>query len=203
MLPPTQTTAYCTTREAAQMLGISLRTAQLWVERGRLEAWKTQGGHRRISRASVQRLLTGELPASLVASHASQVWGRLKVLIVEDDKILLKLYKAMLTSWSLPIDIITAENGIEGLILIGRDDPDLMITDLALPEIDGFQLIRSLSASTLRPGMEIVVVTGLNISDTESHDCLPSDVRAFTKPVPFDQLRKIVTSLLEQRTAYL
>lgn len=198
-----QTTAYCTTREAAQMLGISLRTAQLWVESGQLEAWKTEGGHRRISRVSVQRLLNGELPVSLVATPARQALGRLKVLIVEDDNILLKLYKAMLASWSLPIEIITAGNGIEGLILIGRDAPDLMITDLSMPGMDGFQLIRSLASSTLRAGMEIVVVTGLDAADIESRGGLPSDVRTFTKPVPFDRLRTIVTSLLERRAAYL
>gem|GEM_PF-6334869 len=38
MRPPSQS-AYCTTREAAQLLGISLRTAQLWVENGQLDAW--------------------------------------------------------------------------------------------------------------------------------------------------------------------
>ena len=45
--------AYCTTREAAELLGVSLTTAQLWVESGLLEAWKTEGGHRRIHRTSV------------------------------------------------------------------------------------------------------------------------------------------------------
>ena len=43
----------CTTREAAEALGICVRTAQLWVEQGRLRAWKTPGGHRRILRESV------------------------------------------------------------------------------------------------------------------------------------------------------
>jgi excisionase family DNA binding protein len=42
-----------TTAEAAQMLGISTRTAQLWVETGQLSSWKTPGGHRRIPRQAV------------------------------------------------------------------------------------------------------------------------------------------------------
>jgi excisionase family DNA binding protein len=50
--------AYLSTREAAELLGISLRTAQLWVENGVLLAWKTSGGHRRILRKSVDALLT-------------------------------------------------------------------------------------------------------------------------------------------------
>lgn len=203
MRPPSQS-AYCTTREAAQLLGISLRTAQLWVENGQLDAWKTEGGHRRISRASVQRLLDGGLPARFTdLTVAPQSIDRLKLLVVEDDNILLKLYKAMLASWKLPIDVITANNGIEGLILIGRDAPDLMITDLAMPGMDGFQLIRSLACSSLRAGMEIVVVSGLDAADIETRGGLPRDVRLFPKPAPFDQLRAIVVGLLDRRAAYL
>lgn len=54
--------AFCTTREAAVLLGVSLRTAQLWVDNGTLQAWKTTGGHRRVLRESVNRLLRGERP---------------------------------------------------------------------------------------------------------------------------------------------
>ncbi|MEW6515246.1 MAG: response regulator [Pseudomonadota bacterium] len=203
MRPPSQS-AYCTTREAAQLLGISLRTAQLWVENGQLDAWKTEGGHRRISRASVQRLLDGGLPTRFTDSTASPpAIDRLKVLVVEDDNILLKLYKTVLSSWKLPIDVITANNGIEGLILIGRDAPDLMITDLAMPGMDGFQLIHSLAGSSLRAGMDIAVVSGLDAADIEAKGGLPRDVRLFSKPVPFDELRALAAGLIERRAAYL
>ena len=51
----------CSTRDAARLLGVSVRTAQLWVEDGRLRAWKTPGGHRRILVESVERLLDEQL----------------------------------------------------------------------------------------------------------------------------------------------
>lgn len=204
MNQPSQT-AYCTTREAAQLLGISLRTAQLWVENGQLEAWKTEGGHRRISRTSVMRLLEGSPATAIPAETAAPrpPLDRLKILVVEDDNILLKLYKSVLSSWKLPIDVVTANNGIEGLILIGRDAPDMMITDLSMPGMDGFQLIRALAASTLRAGMEIVVVSGLDAAEIDAKGGLPQDVRLFPKPVPFVELHAIVTNLLARRAAYL
>jgi excisionase family DNA binding protein len=43
----------CSTREAADRLGVSLRTVQLWSEAGLLRAWKTPGGHRRILTDSI------------------------------------------------------------------------------------------------------------------------------------------------------
>lgn len=44
-----------TTREVARMLGMAVRSVQLMVDRGELQAWKTPGGHRRIDRGSVER----------------------------------------------------------------------------------------------------------------------------------------------------
>jgi excisionase family DNA binding protein len=197
------TTIYCTTREAAEMLGVSLRTVQLWAESGLIEAWKTEGGHRRISRASVQRLLQGgnyPLPKLAVPE---QRFERLKVLVVEDDSVLLKLYKTVIASWNLPIDLITAGNGVEGLIRVGRDTPDLMITDLSMPGMDGFELIRSLATSSFREGMEIVAVTGLDAAEVVARGGLPEGVRQFPKPVPFAELRAIVAGMLERRASYL
>lgn len=69
----------CSTRDVAQVLGMAVRSVQLMVDRGELEAWKTPGGHRRISKASVERWLaqrqgqgqpaaaSGEVAASGVA----------------------------------------------------------------------------------------------------------------------------------------
>lgn len=197
------TTIYCTTREAAEMLGVSLRTAQLWTESGLLEAWKTEGGHRRISRASVQRLLAGErVPRSVPVAGERRI-ARMKILVVEDDVVLLKLYKTVIANWGLPLDVSVAGNGVEGLILVGRDTPDLMITDLAMPGMDGFELIRSLATSSFREGMEIVVVTGLDAADVEARGGLPDGVRLFPKPVPFAELRAIVAGMLERRASYL
>lgn len=197
------TTIYCTTREAAELLGVSLRTVQLWAESGLLEAWKTEGGHRRISRNSVQRLLHGDSYPLPRLALPEQSFERLKILVVEDDSVLLKLYKTVIAAWNLQVDLITAGNGVEGLIRVGRDTPDLMITDLSMPGMDGFELIRSLATSSFREGMEIVVVTGLDAAEVAARGGLPNGVRMFPKPVPFAELRGIVAGMFERRASYL
>lgn len=59
MVPPKKVPkTFCTTREAAELLGVSLRTAQLWSDSGLLTAWRTGGGHRRIVRSSIDNLLS-------------------------------------------------------------------------------------------------------------------------------------------------
>lgn len=188
-------TEYCTTREAAKILGISVRTAQLWVENGMLDAWKTEGGHRRISLTSVERV------RHLGKDQAPppDEFNNLSILVVEDDNILLKLYRMRMESWGLPITLATAHNGVEGLILVGRLSPDLLITDLNMPELDGFGMIRTLTRSPFREGMQIVVVTGLDQAEIEANGSIPEDIKVLPKPVPFAELRSICEKLLARR----
>ncbi|MEI7612858.1 MAG: response regulator [Betaproteobacteria bacterium] len=195
-MKPTRDDLFFTTREAADRLGISLRTAQLWSENGLLEAWKTDDGHRRISVESVQRILEKEHPLAL---KWQDEFGRLKVLVVEDDDLLLKAYKVRLNSWGLPIEIITVPNAYEALVLIGRESPDLMIADLMMPGIDGFQMIKTLTNSPFKEGMEMVVVSGLSPQEIDAHGGLPLGIPVYPKPIPFDTLKEYCQNLLDRR----
>lgn len=194
-MPFSNNTAFCTTREAAQLLGVSLRTAQLWVESGLLEAWKTDGGHRRIARTSVEKLLA-EKPGTAAAATPGQGEARARILVVEDDNVLLKLYKMRIASWQLPVTLSVAGNGYEGLIRIGRETPDLLILDLHMPGMDGFRMLQALAYSPFREGMEIVVVTGLSPEEIAERGNVPEGIAVLPKPVPFGQIRDMVETLL-------
>lgn len=186
---PSLTSDLCSTREAAAMLGVSLRTAQLWVESGVLRAWKTAGGHRRILKSSVDALLKERKQAVEAQPPAA---GRFRLLVVEDDPDLLKLYRLHVAGWELPVTLITAENGFEGLIRIGESKPDLLIADLNMPGMDGFHMIRSLRASLDFRDMDIVVVTALGKDEITDRGGLPQDIRVYTKPAPFSALEQLV-----------
>ena len=132
----------CSTREAAERLGVSIRTVQLWSEAGVLRAWKTPGGHRRILLSSIDDLLRrrgGDL-----ARRAED--GRYQILIVEDEPDFRRLFELHLGSWGLPIELHSVPSGFDALVRIGASRPDLLITDLRMPGIDGFEMIRSLQA---------------------------------------------------------
>ena len=180
----------CSTREAAQLLGGSLRTVQLWVESGVLEAWKTVGGHRRITVQSVEKLMEDRLKKT-----ASRSAAPFRILVLEDDPALLKLYQMTIEDWDSKPKILTAHNGFEGLIEIGKSSPDLLITDLKMPGMDGFELIRHLKRNPRHQGMHIVVVTGLSKQDITA-GALPKDVTVFSKPVPFPELESLVRGLI-------
>ena len=184
-------TAYCSTRQAAALLGVSHRTVQLWVESGTLEAWKTAGGHRRIALASIERHVERRRQAMLDRTAPT----RYRVLVVDDDPATLSMYDATLTRWGLPLDVVRASNGFEALIRIGESRPHLLIGDLSMPGVDGLRMIRTLRASEAYRDMAVVVVSGLD-PDTIRAMGLPEDIPVLAKPVAPDALRVAVEAAL-------
>ncbi len=196
------------TREAAEKLGVALRTVQLWVEGGVLPAWKTAGGHRRISRLAVDRLISERTAAlagirlpPVVAAPVSE--ARLQLMVVEDEPELLRLFTMVIQAWQLPLVVTTAANGFEALLLMGQQCPDLLVTDLHMPGMDGFKMINSLrGVSPAFDEMEIVVVTALSPEEISHRGGLPPGVRVFHKPVPFDDLETLVRERIGATSAH-
>jgi len=193
--------AFCTSREAAKLLNISVKTAQLWVENGTLHAWKTPGGHRRITRQSIQDLLLERhrvLKQAPSRERAGQS-NKLQLMIVEDDKRVRRLYELTMSHWGLPLQITMARDGFEALLRIGQRRPDVLITDLNMPGVDGFRLIAALRESDLYKALQIVVVSGLTPAQIRAGGGLPKDVPVLSKPIPFNALRDFVEKQLVNR----
>jgi excisionase family DNA binding protein len=190
--------SFCTTRETATLLGVSVGTVQLWVESGLLRAWKTAGGHRRVMRDSVERLLrkVADQPAApSLIERQSNPSRKLSVLIVEDDPNLLRLYDAQLSNWSIPCESVGVDNAFAALLMMGRGGPDLLITDLHMPEMDGFGMLRVLHKAPELTNTTIVVVTGLDSAAIAARGGLPPGIEVLSKPIPFDRLLQIATEI--------
>lgn len=187
---------YCSTKEAAATLGVSHRTVQLWVENGTLQAWRTAGGHRRITVESVNRLVDGRRKAigahvPAMAAAKAPASTRRRVLVVDDDPLMLRLYELEMSAWGLDMDVVKANNGFEALIRIGEQRPHLLVSDLNMPGMDGFRMIRTLREDSGTAGMNMIVVSGLDRATIKAMG-LPSDIPVFPKPVPFSELRSAV-----------
>ena len=185
------------------MLGVAVRTIQLWVESGVLPAWRTAGGHRRIARSAVERLnqarsrmlvdSEGTEPDSVAVASAQRP---LKLLLVEDDAYLRKLFSLVVHGWTFPVELRTATNGFHGLVCIGQWLPDLVVSDLNMPGINGFEMVRALQKTGVNSvPLQLVVLTAWSQADIDARGGLPADVRVFHKPLDFDALELLVSDL--------
>lgn len=176
----------CSTRDAADRLGVSLRTVQLWAEAGLLRAWKTPGGHRRILTCSVDELL--QRRGGEIARRAPD--GNYQVLVVEDEPDFRRLFELHLRSWELPLELQSVPSGFDALVRIGASRPDLLITDLRMPGIDGFEMLWALKSSGAISELEVIVVTALTDHTINERGGLPEGVTVLHKPLRFAQLRR-------------
>ena len=94
---------------------------------------------------------------------------RYKILIVEDDDFLLKMYAAKLELENFKT--LTAVTGTQGLKLAQKERPDLILLDLNLPEMDGFQILKALKDDQETKDIPVLVLT--NYAQKENIDrCL-------------------------------
>lgn len=194
------------TREASKLLGVAVRTVQLWVESGVLPAWKTAGGHRRIARSTVEQLMAQRQQAISRPSTASTSLERvrhLKIVLVDDNPDFILLFSTVVKQWDLPVELTCATDGFDGLVKIGQVQPDLIVTDLNMPGMDGFQMVRSLEKSHASfHARRVVVTSALSPDDVRARGGLPPEVVYFQKPIPFAQVQEIASAVYADKALH-
>ncbi len=183
-----------TTKQVAKILGVTARTVQLWAENGVIEAWKTPGGHRRIRQSELDKLIKTIREPSKESSSG----GDCKLLLVEDETDLLKLYRMHFESWGLPLEVLTATDGYEALIRIGAEKPDMIITDLNMPHMNGFHMLKILQGIEELNGTDVVVVTALSKEEIADNGGLADGISILHKPVQFEKLESLVRKKYNQ-----
>lgn len=188
---------YCGTSYAAKLLGLSVATVQLLVEKGEIDAWKTLGGHRRIALQSINAYLAKNNPQ--LSRIDAQTRSRLRVLLVEDDENAWELYRCQFEEWDLPIDCTWMPSALEALMDISSMQPDLLITDLSMPGVDGIEMLRTVKRNHHLADMQIIVISGLSPEVIAGRGGLPPQARLIQKPLNPDWLHGYITALVDSQ----
>lgn len=169
----------------AERLGVSVPTVQRWVDAGHLKAWKTPGGHRRIDADSAEALFrTQRLPADEAAPIGHPA---LRVLVVDDSPDDREVLAAMCESALPGARVTMAENGFQGLVAIGQDEPDIVVTDIVMPKMDGIEMLNQLAGHcAVRPKV-LVAVSSLSPAQVAKRGSLPEGVLYLGKPLEPDE----------------
>lgn len=176
---------HCTTIEAARRLGLAVRSVQLMVDRGELQAWRTPGGHRRISLDSLERWIArqagGHVPPQAHEPSANAV-ERPRVLLIEDSVHYQNLVSRLMAQRFPAVELHVAGDGVVGLAMYGRLLPQVLLVDILLPGIDGATLITSLSSHQQFAGSQLIVVTSLDEVQREPYRFALEGIPVVHKP---------------------
>ena len=150
-----------TTHDIARFCDVYPSSVMHWINGGKLRTHRTAGGHHRVTREDlVEFLLTLNirLPDELVS--------RKRILVVDDDAELAKILARAFSRFA-DYDVETCGDGINALIRIGRQPPDLVVLDIVIPKMDGIQVCRVLKGQPQTRGIKIVAVSGQKLPFSE------------------------------------
>lgn len=185
---------YLTTRESAERLGVTINALKAWIREQRLPALKTPGGHHRIAENDLLAFA-----AELVTNTRVRPLSRPRILIVDDDEALLGTIKDTLGG-AIPEALVrTATDGYEGLVQVGAFHPDLLVLDVRMPRLDGFEVCRRLKACPDTASVRILVVSAYPDGGVRERifECGADDL--MEKPFAMEKFHARVRILLAQK----
>ncbi|MBN1622540.1 MAG: response regulator [Endomicrobiales bacterium] len=181
-----------TTFEIAKLCNVDITTVINWVKTGKLQAYKTPGGHRRIHHDEFMKFIKEyNLPLPKDISQDSQT-----VLIVDDEEPIRKTIRKILQRKWPDMHFYEAEDGFIAGKLLAEKKPSLVILDIRLPGIDGIQVCQQIKSDPRLVDTKILAITGYfspvmkqSIIKAGASDCL-------AKPLSSDKLIQYVSNLI-------
>lgn len=183
---------YCSTSQAAKLLGLSVTTIQNLVKVNTLQAWKTEGGHRRIL---MQSVIAYEKSKN-VHSQVKAVDSNPHIVIVEDDEDTRNMYKAYFDKWSFPLEVLIYASAIDMLVNLHNLKPQVLLTDLHMPNMNGFEFIKTVRKHESFENIPIIAITGLSDETIRQSGGLDSDIFILKKPLDMDWFKGFLQGVM-------
>ncbi len=168
-----------TPTEVAALLRVSPVTVRHWALEGKLPFETTPGGHRRFTRAAVE---------SFAREQGVRLYGEaphgLRVLIVDDNEDLAHYLEELIAGLTGDIQVARARDGFEAGDQLHRFRPDVVLLDLKMPGMDGFEACRRIKHNATTRHVRVIAMTGYpsvenlqKILLAGAEVCLPKPVR--------------------------
>lgn len=180
---------------AAEYCSVTRMTMWRWVKSGLLKVSVTPGGHHRVLKEDLESFLIQSGMSPLAHKH----FPRNKILIVDDDQSVQKVLQQLLTVSGYQTEI--AGGGFEAGVKVAQFVPDLVILDLIMPGMDGFEVCRLLKNDPTISRVKILGLTGYDTEENREKIMNAGADDLLLKPVAHEILISHIEKLLGRRMA--
>ena len=178
---------------ASKYCNVSSKTIINWVEAGHIKAYKTVGGHRRIKKDDLETFMIRQ---GIPIPGENRDENRKRILVVDDDMIIVESIVQALEEDDHDYEVISASDGFEAGLQVNHFHPHLVILDIMMPDIKGYEVCRRIKTNEKTRETKIIVLSAY--LDDEKFARMKeygADV-CFSKPLPLPQLKQEVAQLL-------
>lgn len=189
-----QRRTFYTTFEISQICGVNPTTVQNWVKGKRLKAFQTPGGHRRVRHEDLLDFMKEfgmPVPPDLIQNPPL-------ILIVDDEVDILDILDNLMQTAEKEVRILKAQNGVEALLLIGENKPDLLILDIMMPGMNGYDVCQKLKTNPNTQNIKIVAISGDHNPAVRERILSSGADLFFTKPLEIVGFRDQCFQLLQK-----
>lgn len=183
------------TSAVARLLGVAASSVAKWIDQGQLKAGRTPGGHRRVEADDLVEFLRRQklpVPSELAASLR-------RILIVDDDVSLAQLIASEIREQFPDCEVLEAYDGFSAGELVGSWRPTVVILDIRMPAIDGYEVCRRIKARKAAKDVAVIAMTAYPSPESETRILQCGARVCLTKPVTAAVLLKEVREALQQR----
>ena len=166
---------YLTPNEVAELLRVAPVTVRSWAAKGLLRAELTPGGHRRFLRKDVEEFVRCKVP--------QQYMSALRILIVDDDRFITDYLCAILEDTGVAASLATAHDGFEAGLKIATFAPNVVLLDLMMPGLDGFEVCRRIKGDPATHQIRVLAMSGSDHEEDRLRIIEAGAERFFRKPV--------------------
>jgi excisionase family DNA binding protein len=179
--------------QACKYCKVSSKTIINWIESGHIKAFKTVGGHRRIKKTDLEDFMKKQ---GIPVPEEELKEERKRILIVDDDPIIVETIVQAFEEDEYNYEVISAADGFEAGLQVNYFKPHLMILDIMMPDIKGYEVCKKIKSDNVTKDMKIIVLSAyLDEEKFKKMKEFGADL-CFTKPLPLPQLKKEVAQLL-------
>lgn len=179
-----------TTHQVAKLVQMDMSSVVKWINDGLLVGYRTPGGHRRIR---VSDLLT------FLRAHEMYIppelgEGKRKVLFVDDSQVALSSMRRAMKAFASEVEFLTAQSGLEAMVKVGSLRPQTLVLDMAMPDLDGIEVLTRLKANSVAAPMDVVLLSQKVTPELEKKALALGATAVCAKPISVEELVTLISA---------